>query len=88
MIELSNRDTVAIPLSDGTVNKTKVSVRPSDGTSIKGILNIRKYNRLSDFLNSKETEPFLAIYDALMNGTKTKVVIVNRGHITWAVPEE
>ena len=74
MIELSNRDTVAIPLSDGT--------------SIKGILNIRKYNRLSDFLNSKETEPFLAIYDALMNGTKTKVVIVNRGHITWAVPEE
>jgi hypothetical protein len=74
MIELSNRDTVAIPLSDGT--------------SIKGILNIRKYNRLSDFLNSKETEPFLAIYDALMNGTKTKVVIVNRGHITWAVSEE
>jgi hypothetical protein len=74
MIELSNRNTVAIPLSDGT--------------SIKGILNIRKYNRLSDFLNSKETETFLAIYDALMNETKTKVVIVNRGHITWAVPEE
>ena len=41
MIELSNRDTVAIPLSDGTVNKTKLSVCLSDGTSIKGILNIR-----------------------------------------------
>ena len=88
MIELSNKDTVAIPLSDGTVNKTKASLRLSDGTSIKGILNIRKYNRLSDFLNSKETEPFLAIYDALINETKTKVVIVNRGHIIWAVPEE
>jgi hypothetical protein len=44
MIELSNRDTVAIPLSDSTL--------------IKRILNIRKYNRLSDFLNSKETELF------------------------------
>jgi len=88
MIELSNRETVAVPLSNGTVNKAKISVCLSDGTSIKGILNIRKYNRLSDFLNSKETESFLAIYDALMNGTKTRVAIVNREHIIWAVPEE
>ncbi len=58
MIELSSRNTVAIPLYYGTVNKTKASIRLSDGTSIKGILNIRKYNRLSDFLNSKETETF------------------------------
>ena len=88
MVEISNKETVAIPLSDGTVNKTKVSVHLSDGTSVKGILNIRKYNRLTDFLNSKETEQFLAIYDALINGAKTKVVIINRGHITWALPEE
>lgn len=88
MIEISTKETVAIPLSDGTVNRTKVSVQLSDGTSVKGMLNIKKYNRLTDFLNSKETEPFLAIYDALINGAKTKAVIINRGHITWALPEE
>jgi len=68
-------------------NKTKVAVSLSDGTKIKGILNIRKYNRLSDFLNSKEADPFLIIYDAFMAGSTGKVFIINREHIVWAAPE-
>lgn len=68
-------------------NKTKLAVCLSDGTTIKGSLNIRKYNRLSDFLNSKEADPFLIIYDAVMAGSTGKVVIINREHIVWAAPE-
>jgi hypothetical protein len=73
-------------MNDST-NKAKVSVRLADGTTIKGLLNIGKYNRLSDFLNSKEADPFLIIYDAVMPGTAGKVVIINRHHIAWAAPE-
>ncbi len=69
------------------VNKTKVAVRLADGTTIKGLLNIGKYNRLSDFLNSREADPFLVVYDASMPGTTGKVVIINRDHIAWAAPE-
>lgn len=69
------------------LNKAKVSVRLADGTTIKGLLNIGKYNRLSDFLNSKDAEPFLIVYEASMAGTAGKVVIINRSHIAWAAPE-
>lgn len=70
-----------------TLNKTKVAVRLADGTTIKGLLNIGRYNRLSDFLNSKESDPFLIVYEASMPGTTGKVVIINRSHIAWAAPE-
>ena len=69
------------------VNKTKVAVRLSDGTTIKGLLNIGKYNRLSHFLNSREADPFLIVNEASMPGTAGKVVIINRSHIAWAAPE-
>ena len=69
-------------------NKTKLAVCLSDGTTVKGSLNIRKYNRLSDYLNSQEAEPFLTIYDASMPGSKDKVIIINRAHIVWAIPEK
>jgi len=69
------------------LNKATVAVRLADGTTIKGSLNIGKYNRLSDFLNSKDADPFLIIYEASMQGTAANVVIINRDHIAWAAPE-
>ena len=69
-------------------NKTKISVCLSDGTIIKGTLNIRKYNRLSDYLNSKEADQFLVVIDATLPGHAGKVVIINRNEIVWATPEE
>lgn len=69
------------------LNKASVSVRLADGTMIQGMLNIGKYNRLSDFLNSKDSEPFLIVYEASMAGVAGKVVIINRNHIAWAAPE-
>lgn len=72
------------------VNKTKLAVCLSDGTIVKGTLNIHRNNRLSDFLNSKEADPFLIIYDAIAAGSTkltSKVIIINREHIVWAAPE-
>jgi hypothetical protein len=69
-------------------NKAKISVCLSDGTIIKGTLNIRKYNRLSDYLNSKEADQFLIIVDASLPGQAGKVVIINRNQIVWAAPDD
>ncbi len=68
-------------------NKIKLAVCLSNGTIVKGSLNIRKYNRLADYLNSPEADPFLTIYDAVMPGSTDKIVIVNRRHVVWATPE-
>jgi hypothetical protein len=69
-------------------NKAKVSVCLSGGTIVKGTLNIRKYNRLSDYLNSAEADQFLILVDASLPGQAGKVVIINRHQIIWAAPEE
>ena len=71
-----------------TINKTKIAIHLTDGTTIKGMMNIHKYNRATDFLNSKDTDQFLIIFDASMAGITGDVVIINRNHIVWAVPEE
>jgi hypothetical protein len=71
-----------------TLNKSKISIRLVDGTIIKGCLNLHKYNRVSDCLNSKDSDQFLTIYDGCMEGTEGKVVIINRDQIVWAIPEE
>jgi hypothetical protein len=71
-----------------TLNKTKISIRLVDGTVMKGSLNLHKYNRVSDCLNSKDSDQFLTIYDGCMEGAEGKVVIINRDHIIWAIPEE
>lgn len=69
-------------------NKAKISVCLADGTIVKGTLNIRKYNRLVDYFNSKEAEQFLIIVNASLSGQAGNVVIINRNQIVWAVPED
>ena len=69
-------------------NTAKVEIRLTDNTVIKGLLNIRRYNRVSDFLNSKDTDQFLTIYDVVMGSVKHKFITINRDHIIWAIPEE
>jgi hypothetical protein len=69
-------------------NKAKIAIQLVDGTMIKGMMNIHKYNRVTDFLNSKDSDQFLIIYDASMTGLTGNVVIINRDQIVWAIPEE
>lgn len=69
------------------LNKTKVAVCLADGTTVKGLLNIGKYQRLSDFLNSKDADPFLIVYEVSQPETADKVIIINRNQIVWAMPE-
>ena len=71
-----------------TTNKTKVSFCLTDGKVIKGTINVRKYNRLSDYLNSKEADQFIIMVDASIPGQAGKVAIINRNQIIWAAPED
>ncbi len=70
------------------LNKSRIDARLSDGTAVKGTMNIYKYNRLSDYLNSPDSDRFLKIFDATVSGSKANVIIINRDYIIWAVPEE
>jgi hypothetical protein len=70
-----------------TVNFTNVEAKLSDGSMIKGKVNIRgDYNRLSDFLRYSP-EQFLVIVNEEAGDDSKKVVFVNKNFIVWAGPQ-
>ncbi|MDD5713258.1 MAG: hypothetical protein PHY31_10955, partial [Smithellaceae bacterium] len=64
-------------------NKKRLTVRLTDGSTIKGFTNIKKYNRLSDFLNAEEEAKFIVLTDASLAGQTTKTIVINRSKIEW-----
>lgn len=69
-----------------TVNFTDVEVKISDGSVIKGKVNIRgDYSRLSDFLRHSQ-EQFIVIVKEGSPEDSQKVFFVNKNYIVWAGP--
>jgi small nuclear ribonucleoprotein (snRNP)-like protein len=68
-------------------NYKKLTVHLTDGSTIKGQVNIKKYNRISDFLNMV-IEDSLIIKEATLAGHSGKVVVINKAQIVWIVPED
>jgi small nuclear ribonucleoprotein (snRNP)-like protein len=68
-------------------NYKKLTVRLTDGSTIKGQVNIKKYNRISDFLNIVP-EDSLIIKEASLAGHSGKVVVISKAQIVWIVPED
>jgi hypothetical protein len=69
-----------------TVNFAKVEVKISDGSIIKGKVNIRgDYTRLSDFLRYSP-EQFLVIVSEEAGAGSQNIFFINKNYIVWAGP--
>ncbi|MFA4915894.1 MAG: hypothetical protein WC560_04405 [Syntrophales bacterium] len=67
---------------------SKVNIRLTDGSHVKGKINLKNYDRVSDLLNMGE-DPFVVLFDATTpGGTSGKVVFVSKEQILWICPEE
>jgi hypothetical protein len=64
---------------------TRVAVRLHDGTSFRGSINLKDFNRLSDLLNRSE-DPFLTMFNVSQSDQPMDVVFVNKSQIMWAMP--
>jgi hypothetical protein len=62
-----------------------------DGTMVSGLINLIQRgdveNRISDIFVGRE-EPFVVIFQAAMAGMTNKVLVINKHHIVWVVPDE
>jgi hypothetical protein len=66
----------------------KANIRLTDGSHIKGQVNIKHHDRLSDLLNAGE-DPFIVLFNATIpGGLAGKVVFVSKSQILWICPEE
>ncbi|MDZ7762159.1 MAG: hypothetical protein U5L00_18140 [Desulfovermiculus sp.] len=65
----------------------QVIVKLTDGTSIKGWINLRNNTRISDLLNNYEAQ-FIVLFNCTLREELGNVIFVNRNHILWAAPVE
>ena len=63
-----------------------VKIRTSDGGIIIGDVNLlagEGVDRLSE-LFTKESEPFIVVFNAMQQGKSGQSFVVNKNHIIWA----
>ena len=63
-----------------------VKIRTSDGSIIIGDVNLlagEGVDRLSE-LFTKESEPFIVVFNAMQQGKPGQSFVVNKNHIIWA----
>lgn len=69
-------------------NYKNVTVRISDGSTIKGKVNIRDtHHRLSDFFRLSQ-EQFITVISDESKEDSQNVFFVNKNYIVWAGPED
>ena len=64
-----------------------IVVNLSDGSKIKGKLNIRDCNRPSDYFRNTQDQ-FVVIVSEESGQDSEKVLFVNKNHIVWVTPEK
>jgi hypothetical protein len=66
----------------------KANIRLTDGSHIKGQVNIKDQDRLSDLLNAS-ADPFIVVFNATIPGGQSgKVVFISKSQILWICPED
>ena len=66
----------------------KANIRLTDGSHIKGQVNIKHHDRLSDLLNAGE-DPFIVLFNTTIpDSLAGKVVFVSKSQILWIFPDE
>ena len=69
-------------LPEWEVNFNRVTVKMTDGSLFSGKVNIRGFERLSDFLRNTDENFIVLIVD--QDKRQTPTTMVNRSYIVWA----
>lgn len=82
----SEEDIMAAQVIDYVKNYKGITVKMSDGSEVKGRINIMSFARLSDLMKHS-TDKFITVLPEEEGGTR-KVVIINKDYIVWAQTED
>ena len=71
---------------DYVKNYKNIVVKMSDGSEVKGTINIMSFTRLSDLMKHT-TDKFITVLAEEANEAR-KVMIINKDYIVWAQTED
>jgi hypothetical protein len=72
---------------DYSINYKHILVRLSDGSSIRGNVNLGDYKRLSDLVKHS-TDKFITVVSEGTSEEPIKVFLVNKDYMIWAEAED
>jgi hypothetical protein len=84
---------VTIKLEDGALIQGKINLLSEPARDFGGLYDKHLedqgtyYRRISDIF-TKGKNPFIVVFDALMENEAGKVLIINKNKILWVVPED
>ena len=68
----------------------RVTLKMADGSVVTGMINLiqrgETEHRVSDIFVGRE-EPFVVIFQATLGEMTNKVLVINKRHIVWVIPE-
>jgi hypothetical protein len=77
-------------ITRGHTESRRITIQLADGSLVTGMINLiqrgETEHRVSDIFVARE-EPFVVIFQASMGEMTNKVLVINKRHIVWVIPE-
>jgi ribosomal protein L27 len=78
-------------ITRGHMEARRLTLKLVDGSLVTGMINLiqrgETEHRVSDIFVGRD-EPFVVIFRATMGEMTNKVLVINKRHIVWVMPEE
>ena len=78
-------------ITRGHMEARRLTLKLIDGSVVTGVVNLiqrgETEHRVSDIFVGRE-EPFVVIFKATIGEMTNQVLVVNKSHIVWVIPEE
>ncbi len=78
-------------ITRGHLDPRRVRMKLDDGSVVTGLINLiqrgDEEHRVSDVFVGRG-EPFVVVFKAAMGDMTNKVIVINKNHIVWIMPEE
>ncbi len=76
-----------VPATQYKSEYRNIIVRTTDGSTVRGRINLGIQERVSD-LFTKSERPFVVVTDATHRDGEGKVLVMNKANIVWVEPED
>jgi hypothetical protein len=90
---LTEERRAAIKLEDGSIIKGKINILSEPAREHNDLFlkhsdnNGTFFNRISDIF-TKGKNPFIVVFDAIVEGQPGRVLVINKNKILWVSPED
>ena len=78
-------------ITRGHTEARRLTLKLIDGSIVTGVINLiqrgETEHRVSDIFVARD-EPFVVIFQATMGEMTDQVLVINKRHIVWVIPEE